>query len=118
MIEVKINDNLEVTIHTTKGSHETEVATNLVNEVLKTLCEKKTNDIYALKMTSFDPYKKLTAVKEVKETLNLGLKESKDLVDECNNIHEVFLARGSYEKMMELHSKFEGSHIVTHVVEI
>lgn len=107
MIQITINDDREVEVKTTKGLEETKIATDIVSEALKALQKPKE---YKLVLTSYSL--KLQAVKEVKEILHLGLKEAKDLVDECEN-NVVVLATGSSFEMDKLLNKFD--HSIVHV---
>ena len=107
MIQITINDDREVEIKTTKSLKETKIATDIVSGVLKEL--QKTKE-YKLVLTSYSL--KLQAVKEIKEILHLGLKEAKDLVDECEN-NVVVLATGSSFEMDKLLNKFD--HSIVHV---
>ena len=107
MIQITINDDREVEVKTTKGLKETKIATDIVSEALKALQKPKE---YKLVLTSYSL--KLQAVKEVKEILHLGLKEAKDLVDECEN-NVVVLATGSSFEMDKLLNKFD--HSIVHV---
>ena len=107
MIQITIHDNEEVEIRTTKSLKETKIATDIVSEALKALQKPKE---YKLVLTSYSL--KLQAVKEIKEILHLGLKEAKDLVDECEN-NAVVLATGSSFEMDKLLNKFD--HSIVHV---
>lgn len=107
MIQITINDDREVEIKTTKGLEETKIATDIVSGALKEL--QKTKEC-KLVLTSYSL--KLQAVKEIKEILHLGLKEAKDLVDECEN-NVVVLATGSSFEMDKLLNKFD--HSIVHV---
>lgn len=107
MIQITINDDREVEVKTTKGLEETKIATDIVSEALKALQKPKE---YKLVLTSYSL--KLQAVKEIKEILHLGLKEAKDLVDECEN-NVVVLATGSSFEMDKLLNKFD--HSIVHV---
>lgn len=107
MIQITINDDREVEVKTTKGLEETKIATDIVSEGLKALQKPKE---YKLVLTSYSL--KLQAVKEIKEILHLGLKEAKDLVDECEN-NVVVLATGSSFEMDKLLNKFD--HSIVHV---
>lgn len=107
MIQITIHDNGEVEVKTTKGLEETKIATDIVSGALKALQKPKE---YKLVLTSYSL--KLQAVKEIKENLHLGLKEAKDLVDECEN-NVVVLATGSSFEMNKLLNKFD--HSIVHV---
>ena len=67
-------------------------------------------------MVASNPDKKLWAVKEIKETLNIGLKESKDLVDKCTGDEMVVLSRGKRSEMAILRDKFDPSIVQVKVI--
>lgn len=82
MIDIFIDDDNKVTIKTTNGLTETEVATTVVLEAMKNLkkSEETISKVHVLYLQNCGDTK-LQCVKAVKENLNLGLKEAKDICD-------------------------------------
>ena len=113
MIQITIHDNEEVEVKTTKGFEETKVATDSVTKILEVLSKPKE---YKLVLVSYSL--KLQAVKEVKEILHLGLKEAKDLVDECEENNMVTLATGTSFEMDKLLNKFTKSIVQVKVIDL
>lgn len=112
MIQITINDNEEVEIKTTKGLEETKLAADIVTKTLEVLSKPKE---YKLVLVSYSL--KLQAVKEVKEILHLGLKEAKDLVDECEENNMVTLATGTSFEMDKLLNKFTNGIVQVKVID-
>ena len=112
MIQITINDNKEVEIKTTKGLEETKLAADIVTKTLEVLSKPKE---YKLVLVSYSL--KLQAVKEVKEILHLGLKEAKDLVDECEENNMVTLATGTSFEMDKLLNKFTNGIVQVKVID-
>ena len=113
MIQITINDDREVEVKTTKGLEETKIATDIVSEALKALQKPKE---YKLVLISYSL--KTQAIKEVKEILHLGLKEAKDLVDECEENNMVTLATGTIFEMDELLNKFTKGIVQVKVIDL
>ena len=82
MIDIFIDDDNKVTIKTTNGLAETEVATAAVLEAMRNLKkpEEAIPKVHVLYLQNCGDAK-LQCVKAVKENLLLGLKEAKDLCD-------------------------------------
>lgn len=82
MIDILIDDDNKVTIKTTNGLAETEIATEVVLEAMKNLKkpEEAIPKVHVLYLQSCGDAK-LQCVKSVKENLILGLKEAKDICD-------------------------------------
>jgi ribosomal protein L7/L12 len=82
MIDIFIDDDNKVTIKTTNGLAETEVATAVVLEAMRNLKkpEEAIPKVHVLYLQNCGDAK-LQCVKAVKENLLLGLKEAKDLCD-------------------------------------
>ena len=82
MIDIFIDDKNEVTIKTTNGLAETEIASTVVLEAMRNLKkpEEAVPEVYVLYLQNCGDAK-LQCVKAVKENLLLGLKEAKDLCD-------------------------------------
>ena len=100
MIEILIGDDNKVSLKTTNGIAETEpdVKSKLV-------------------LVGYDRKRKLEAVKEVKEKLGLGLKEAKDIVDECVGKTVVVLSTGLKSKMDVLFNRFDPSVVQVKVID-
>lgn len=124
MISITIEDNGAVSMKTTKGVAETEMVAEIVVEAMRNLHAQEMNttaDYSAnikskLVLVASNPDKKLWAIKEIKETLNLGLKESKDLVDKCTGDEMVVLSRGKRSEMAILRDKFDPSIVQVKVI--
>lgn len=124
MISITIEDNGAVSMKTTKGVTETEMAAEIIVEAMRNLHAQEMNtaaDYSAnikskLVLVASNPDKKLWAVKEIKETLNLGLKESKDLIDKCTGDEMVVLSRGKRSEMAILRDKFDPSIVQVKVI--
>lgn len=82
MIDIFIDDDNKVTIKTTNGLTETEVATTVVLEAMRNLKkpEEAIPKVHVLYLQNCGD-SKLQCVKAVKENLILGLKEAKDICD-------------------------------------
>lgn len=113
MIQITIDDDEKVEMRTTNGFEETKIAADVVTKALEILRKPKT---YKLVLVSY--YLKLQAIKEVKEILHLGLKEAKDLVDECEENNMVTLATGTSFEMDKLLNKFTKSTVQVKVIDL
>ncbi len=82
MIDIFIDDDNKVTIKTTNGLAETEIAVEVVLEAMRSFkkSEKAIPKVHVLYLQSCGDAK-LQCVKAVKDNLLLGLKEAKDLCD-------------------------------------
>ena len=82
MISITIEDNDSVSIKTTKGVAETEMAATIVVEAMRNLKkqEEVIPKVHVLYLQNCGDAK-LQCVKAVKENLILGLKEAKDICD-------------------------------------
>ena len=116
MISITIEDNNEVRLTTTNGIAETKIATTIVVEAMKNLLQE-TDAKSKLVLVACNPDKQLAAVKEIKEILNLGLKESKDFVDECIKEKMVTLSVGTRAEMFKLKDKFDPSIVQIKVID-
>lgn len=116
MISITIEDNNEVRLTTTNGIAETEIAATIVVEAMRNL-RKETNAKSKLVLVACNPDRKLAAVKEIKEILNLGLKESKDFIDECIKEKMVTLSVGTRAEMFKLKDKFNPSIVQIRVID-
>lgn len=119
MIRITIDDNKEVEIKTTKGLEETELAANAAIEILRNMGQYKPKDDNRrnLVLTWVDEYHRLDAVKEIKENLDLYLKDAKDVVDyytsnNGNNNNDTILLTGSKDEVTKAAKKFDSSKYV------
>ena len=119
MIRITIDDNKEVEIKTTKGLEETELASNAAIEILRNMGQHKPKDDnkYNLVLTWVDEYHRLDAVKEIKENLDLYLKDAKDIVNyytSNNGTHnnDAILLTGSKDEVTKAAKKFDSSKYV------
>ena len=115
MIRITIDDNKEVEIKTTKGLEETELATNAAIEILRNMVNQhkpKGNEMCDLVLTCVDQNHKLFAVKEIKENLDIWLKEAKDSVDSYFNNGKTILATGNRDVVEKAAKRFDSSKYV------
>lgn len=116
MIEILIDDNNKVSLKTTNGIAETEIAATIVVEAMKNLKEQEPDIESKLVLVGYNYKYKLHAVKEVKEKLDIGLKEAKDIVDTCVGRTMVVLSRGPKSKMDVLFNRFDPSVVQVKVI--
>ena len=115
MIRITIDDNKEVEIKTTKGLEETELAENAAIEILRNMVDKhkpKGNEKCDLVLTWVDPNRKLYAIQEIKENLDIWLKEAKDSVDSYLNNGKNILATGNRDVIEKAAKRFASSKYV------
>ena len=115
MIRITIDDNKEVEIKTTKGLEETELAANAAIEILCNMVDQhkpKCNEKYDLVLTWVDKNYKLSAIKEIKEYLDILLKEAKDSVDSYLDNGKSILATGNRDVMAKVAKRFRYSKYV------
>ena len=115
MIRITIDDNKEVEIKTTKGLEETELAANAAIEILRNMVDQhkpKGNEKCDLVLTWADQNHKLFAVKEIKENLDIWLKEAKDSVDSYFNNGKTILATGNRDVVEKSAKRFDSSKYV------
>ena len=117
MIDILIDDDNKVSIKTTNGIAETEIAATVVIEAMRNLKKQGPDVKSKLVLVGYDRKRKLEAVKEVKEKLGLGLKESKDIVDECVGRTVVVLSTGLKSKMDVLFNRFDPSVVQVKVID-
>ena len=117
MIDILIDDDNKVSIKTTNGITETEIAATVVIEAMRNLTEPEQDVESKLVLVAYDPASKIAAVKEVKEKLGLGLKEAKDLVDECVGRKMVVLSKGLKSKMNILFNRLDPSIVQAKVID-
>ena len=115
MIRITIDDNKEVEIKTTKGLEETELAANAAIEILRNMVDQhksKGNEMCDLVLTWVDQNNKLFAIKEIKENLDIWLKEAKDSVDSYLNNGKTILATGNRDVVEKAAKRFDSSKYV------
>ena len=115
MIRITIDDNKEVEIKTTKGLEETELAENAAIEILRNMVDQhktKGNEKCDIVLTWVDPNCKLQAIKEIKENLDIWLKEAKDSVDSYLNNGKNILATGNRDVIEKAAKRFDSSKYV------
>lgn len=117
MIEILIDDDNKVSLKTTNGITETEIASTIVVEAMRNLKKLEPDVKSKLVLVGYDYKRKIEAVKEVKEKLGLGLKESKDIVDECVGRTVVVLSTGLKSKMDVLFNRFDPSIVQVKVID-
>lgn len=117
MIDILIDDDNKVSIKTTNGIAETEIAATVVVEAMRNLKKPEPDVESKLVLVGYNPTSKLHAVKEVKEKLGLGLKEAKDLIDECVGRTMVVLSEGLKSKMNVLFDRFDPSIVQVKVID-
>ena len=106
MIQITISDDKEVAIKTTNGLKETELAANAAIEIMRQ-CNPAEASKYKIILTWVDLKAKLSAVKEVRDIMNLDLKEAKECIDSYVNNDKIVLATGSKREMSEIFAKFK-----------
>ena len=115
MIRITIDDNKEVEIKTTKGFEETELAANATIEILCNMVDQhkpKGNEKCDLVLTWVDKSHKLYAIEEIKENLDIRLKEAKDSVDSYLNNGKSILATGNRDVIANATKRFDSSKYV------
>lgn len=117
MIEILIDDDNKVSLKTTNGITETEIASTIVVEAMRNLKKLEPDVKSKLVLVGYDRKRKMEAVKEVKEKLGLDLKESKDIVDECVGRTVVVLSTGLKSKMDVLFNRFNPSIVQVKVID-
>ena len=112
MIRIIIDDNKEVDIKTTKGLEETELAANAAVEIMRNMVdqhEPKDNGKCDLVLVWVDQDRKLLAVKELKENLDLWLKDAKGYIDSYCAGKKPVLLTGYEDEVTKVTKKFESS---------
>ena len=115
MIRITIDDNKEVEIKITKGLEETELAANAAIEILRNMVDQhkpKCNEKCDLVLTWVDKNCKLYAIKEIKENLDIWLKEAKDSVDSYLDNGKSILATGNRDVIEKAAKRFDSSKYV------
>lgn len=112
MIRIIIDDNKEVDIKATKGLKEAELAANATVEIMRNMegqHEPKDNKKYDLVLTWVDQSRKLIAVKEIKENIDLWLKDAKGYIDSYCAGKKVILFTGNEDEVEKFAKKLESS---------
>lgn len=117
MIDILIDDDNKVSLKTTNGIAETEIASAIVVEAMRNLKKPEPDVKSKLVLVAYDAKRKLEAIKEVRDKLDLGIKEAKDLVDECVGRTMVVLSKGLKSKMNVLFDRFDPSIVQVKVVD-
>lgn len=115
MISIIINNNKEVDIKATKGLEETELAANAAVEIMRNMVswhKPEDNGKYYLVLTWVDQNCKLGAVKEIKENLDLWLKDAKHFVDSYFSGNRDILFTGNEDEVTKTAKKFDDSNYV------
>lgn len=115
MIRITIDDNKEVEIKTTKSLEETELAANAAIEILRNMVDQnkpKGNEKCDLVLTWVDQNRKLFAIKEIKESLDIWLKEAKDNVDSYLDNGKNILATGNRDVIAKAAKRFDSCKYV------
>lgn len=112
MISIVIEDNKEVDIKATKGLEETELAANAAIEIMRNMVcqhDPKDNEKCDLVLTWVDQDHRLLAVKEMKENIDLWLKDAKGYIDSYFAGKKVILFTGNVDEVEKVAKKFESS---------
>lgn len=110
MIRIIIDDNKEVDIKATKGLKEIELAANATVEIMRNMVgqhEPKDNKKYDLVLTWVDQNRKLLVVKELKENIDLWLKDAKGYIDSYCAGKKVILFTGNEDEIEKVAKKLE-----------
>lgn len=117
MIDILIDDDNKVSLKTTNGIAETEIASAIVVEAMRNLKKPEQDVKSKLVLVSYDTDHKLLAIQQVKEKLDICVKEAKDLVDECVGRKIVVLSEGLKSKMNVLFNRFDPSIVQVKVID-
>ena len=112
MIRIIIDDNKEVDVKTTKGLEETELAANAAVEIMRNMVdqhEPKDNGKCDLVLVWVDQDRKLLAVKELKENLDIWLRDAKGYIDSYCAGKKPVLLTGYEDEVTKVAKKFESS---------
>ena len=112
MIQIIIDDNKEVDIKATKGLEETELAANAAIEIMRNMVcqhDPKDNEKCDLVLTWVNQDHRLLAVKEMKENIDLWLKDAKGYIDSYFAGKKVILFTGNVDEVEKVAKKFESS---------
>mgnify|MGYP006387682597 FL=1 len=121
MIRIIIDDNKEVDIKATKGLKEAELAANATIEIMRNMVdqyEPKDNKKYDLVLTWVDQSRKLIAVKELKENIDLWLKDAKGYIDSYCAGKKVILFTGNGDEVEKIAKKLESSECLRVCISI
>ena len=121
MIRIIIDDNKEVDMKATKGLKEAELAANATVEIMRNMVdqyEPKDNKKYDLVLTWVDQNRKLLAVKELKENIDLWLKDAKGYIDSYCAGKKVILFTGNGDEVEKIAKKLESSECLRVCISI
>lgn len=121
MIRIIIDDNKEVDIKATKGLKEAELAANATVEIMRNMSgqhEPKDNKKYDLVLTWVDQNRKILAVKEIKENIDLWLKDAKGYIDSYCAGKKVILFTGNEDEVEKIAKKLESSECLRVCISI
>ena len=121
MIRIIIDDNKEVDIKATKGLKEAELAANATVEIMRNMegqHEPKDNKKYDLVLTWVDQNRKILAVKELKENIDLWLKDAKGYIDSYCAGKKVILFTGNVDEVEKIAKKLESSECLRVCISI
>lgn len=117
MIDILIDDDNKVSLKTTNGIAETEIASAIVVEAMRNLKKPEPDGKSKLVLVAYNDKRKLEAVKEVRDKLDIGIKEAKDLIDKCVDRTMVVLSKGLKSKMNILFDRFDPSIVQVKIVD-
>lgn len=117
MIDILIDDDNKVSLKTTNGIAETEIASAIVVEAMRDLKKPEPDGKSKLVLVAYNDKRKLEAVKEVRDKLDIGIKEAKDLIDKCVGRTMVVLSKGLKSKMNILFDRFDPSIVQVKIVD-
>ena len=116
MISIVIEDNGEVSLKTTNGITETEIASTIVVEAMRNLFPQEKDVESKLVLVSYDPTSKTAVANEISGNLDIGLKEAKNLVETCADNKMVVLSSGLKSKMKDLCERFNPTIMQVEIV--
>lgn len=116
MIDILIDDNNKVSLKTTNGIAETEIASTIVVEAMRNLFPQEKDVESKLVLVSYDPTSKTAVANEISGNLDLGLEEARNLVEACNCNKMVVLSSGLKSKMKDLSERFNPTIMQVEIV--
>lgn len=116
MISIGIEDDGEVSLKTTNGITETEIAATIVVEAMRNLFPQEKDVESKLVLVSYDPTSKTAVIDEISGNLDLGLGEARDLVKACDGNKMVVLSSGLKSKMKDLSKRFNPTIMQVEIV--
>ena len=116
MISIVIEDNGEVSLKTTNGITETEIASTIAVEAMRNLFPQEKDVESKLVLVSYDPTSKTAVTNEISGNLDIGLKEARNLVEACDGNKMVVLSSGLKSKMKDLSERFNPTIMQVEIV--